>query len=82
MLAAGLLEGGLVALLVSQFGVADGVGEVAFQALDGLDAGGQLGALAGDRLGGGRVVPQGRVLDPGVQLMQFSKRRFPVKDAS
>ena len=47
-----------------------------------LDRGGQARAVAGDSLGGLGPVPEGRVLDPGVQLIEFAKGRVPVKDAS
>jgi len=50
--------------------------------MDGLDLGGQPGALAHHRLGVFRLVPQRRVLDPGVQLIELPKGRVPVKDAS
>ena len=39
-------------------------------------------SAAGDGPGLVGPVPQRRVLDPGVQLIQFSKRDIPVKDAS
>jgi hypothetical protein len=77
-----LLEAGLVALLIGQLGVAHGVGQVAFQALHGLHRGGQARALAAHRLRLVRLIPQRRVLDPGVQFIEFSKRDIPVKDAS
>ena len=81
-LGAGLLEAGLVALLVSQFGVADGVGQVPLDGVHGLDLAGQPGALAHHRLGLVGPVPERRVLDPGVQFVETSERRLPVKDAS
>ena len=81
-LGAGFLEAGLVALLVGHFGIAQGVGEIAFEPLHRIDRGGQARAVAGDGLGFGGPVPERRVLDPGVQLIELSERRLPVKDAS
>jgi len=81
-LLAGVVQGGLVALHVGQFGVLQGVLELALQGLHRLDRIGQAGALAHDRLGVVRPIPQGRVLDPGVQFVEFTERGLPVKDAS
>ena len=49
---------------------------------DGVDLGLKPGAVAAHRLRLLRPVPQRRVLDPCVQLIELSKRDIPVKDAS
>ena len=77
-----LLEGGLVALFVGHFSQHDALFQGAFQFTDAVDLGFQTRAIAADGLGLFRVVPKGRIFDPSVQLIQFSKRDIPVKDAS
>ena len=42
----------------------------------------ELGALARDRLRLVRLVPQRRVLDPGVQFVETAERGLPVKVSS
>jgi hypothetical protein len=42
----------------------------------------QTGALTHQGLGGVGVVPEGRVLDLGVQFIETGERGLPVKDAS
>ena len=79
---AGLLEGGLIALLVGHFSQHDALFQGAFQFADAVDLGFQTRAITADGLGLFRIVPKGRILDPSVQLIQFSKRDIPVKDAS
>jgi hypothetical protein len=56
--------------------------EVLLHRLDGVDLAFQLRAFAADGLGLFRPVPQGRVLDPCVQLIELSDGDVPVKDAS
>jgi hypothetical protein len=48
----------------------------------GVDPGFQPRAFAADGLGLVGLVPQGRVLDPGVQLIELADGDIPVKDAS
>jgi hypothetical protein len=48
----------------------------------GVDLGLQPRAFTADGLGLIGVVPQGRVLDPCVQLIKLSEGGIPVKDAS
>ena len=72
----------LVALLVRHLGIAHSVIQIADQAEDSLDLRRQTGAFTADGLGLGGIVPQARVFDPGVQLIEFSKRRIPVKVSS
>jgi len=76
------LEAGFVTLFIRQFSVTYGVGQIPLEPKDGLNRGAQPGSLATDGLGFIGPVPKGGVLDPGVQLMQFSKRDIPVKVAS
>ncbi len=78
----GVVQRGLVALGVGQLGELDRVGELALQLLHPADLVGQARALAHQRLGRVGVVPEGRVLDPRVQLIQVAERGSPVKDAS
>jgi hypothetical protein len=49
---------------------------------DGGDLGLKPRPFTADGLGLVGVVPQGRILDPGVQLIELSERGIPVKDAS
>jgi len=81
-LLAGLFEGGFVAFLVGHVGQHDAVFKTCLQRTHAVDLGFQARAIAADGLGLFRVVPQGRIFDPSVQLIQFSKRDIPVKDAS
>ena len=46
------------------------VGPLTLKAADGVDLAGEPRPLAHQHLGGGRIVPEGRILDPGVQLIQ------------
>jgi hypothetical protein len=77
-----VVEGGLVALCLGQIGEVAGIGGRALQPPDGLDLFSQTGALAHEALGRRSVIPEGRVLDPGVQFIETAKRDVPVKDAS
>jgi hypothetical protein len=81
-LAPGFIQRGFVALLVGHLGVADGVTQVPLEKAHRFDLAGQAGALAHQRLGGGGVVPERRVLDAGVQFVELTERWLPVKDAS
>ncbi len=81
-LVASLIEAGFVTLLIGHFGQGQGVLQAAFQAAHRVDLTGQPLALAHQRLGLGRIVPQGRILDPGVQFIEVTEGWFPVKDAS
>jgi hypothetical protein len=77
-----LFQAGLITLLVRHLGVAHGVGQVPLKRHNRLNLGGQPRPLTCQRLGDLGVVPEGRILDPGVQLIEFTKRDIPVKDAS
>ena len=81
-LAARLFQAGLIAFIVGHFGIAERIGQITLHRTHRLDLAGQPGAFAHQRLGGLRLVPERRILDAGVQLIKFSERRVPVKDAS
>ena len=67
---------------LGHFGKLDRIGSLALDNPDGLDLVGQPGALTAERLGLFGIIPEGRVLDPGVQLIETAQRDIPVKDAS
>ena len=56
--------------------------QAAFEAAHCIDLTGQALAFAHQGLGLRGVIPQGRIFDPGIQFIEVSKGRFPVKDAS
>ena len=67
-----LFQRGLVALLVRHLGQHHPVFEVLLHRLDGVDLAFQLRAFAADGLGLVGLVPQCRILDPRVQLIELS----------
>ncbi|MNE93327.1 hypothetical protein D3C80_1911650 [compost metagenome] len=79
---AGFLKGGFVALLVGHLGQHDAVVQIGFQRPNAVDLTFQARTITADGLGLFGIVPKGRIFDPSVQLIQFSKRDIPVKDAS
>ena len=81
-LATRLLEAGLVILLIGEFSVADSVAKIPLQADHRLDRGRKARALPAYGLCFIGTVPEGRILDPGVQFMQFAEGDIPVKVAS
>jgi hypothetical protein len=62
----------LVAFQVTQLGELDGVLEFLFDGSHGFDRGRQLGALARHSLRLFRIVPQRRIFDPGIELIETS----------
>ncbi len=59
-----------------------GIGLLAVDSAGRADRRVEPGALAHHLLRLLLIVPQGRILDPGVQLIELSKGDIPVKDAS
>jgi hypothetical protein len=71
-----------VALGVAERDQLDRLIDIVLDALVAVDRAFEPGALAQDRLRGGRIVPQLRVFGLGVQLGQAAVGDVPVKDAS
>ncbi|MNI53173.1 hypothetical protein D3C73_1079940 [compost metagenome] len=68
----GFVESGFVALFVRHVGQHDPVFETLLHVLDGADLGFKTRAFAADGLGLFGIVPQRRILDPRVQLIELS----------
>jgi hypothetical protein len=81
-LGARLFQRRLVAFLVGHFGEHDALLQPGFHLADGVDLRLEARTVARHGLGGLRVVPQRRVLDPRVQLIELPECDIPVKDAS
>jgi hypothetical protein len=77
----GIGSGG-IALRLGQLDQFHGIGHGLFELADALDLVGQAVPLAHHLAGGLGIRPQGRVLRPGVQLIEFPDGGIPVKDAS
>jgi len=69
---AGVFEGGFIAFLIGHIGQHDAFFQISLQRTDAVDLGFQTRAIAADSLSLFRVVPQGRILDPCIQLIELS----------
>ncbi len=78
----GLGDDRLVALGLGELGKAELVIELALDLAIARDGAVELVALAQQRLRLLRLLPELRILGPGVQLVEPARRMIPVKDAS
>jgi len=63
-------DGGGIVLHLAKLDQRLGVIEIAFELEDAVEPILKVGAFAGDLLRGGRIVPEIRMLDPGIQLLK------------